>query len=315
MEDMRIGFVGAGKAGCSFGKLIAGCEALSVSGYLSRTHASAEYAAGLTASAVFESPGDLLSASDAVFLTVPEGAIAHVWEGLRERPEARGKLFCHMSGSLTSALFGGADGEAAAAPGGSAADDKAAAAPGGCAAENARPGQRGRDNLYGSLHPVLAIADRETAWHGLADAHYTFEGSDAAYLLISPMFKALSLRVERIEAEANTLYHAACVFASNLVCGLAYDAERLLRECGLSDEFAAGAWKMLFAGNADNIIKSGPVAALTGPAERGDRATIENHVAALKILDSDAGETMRDTYDALTKTLMQMAALRHPERD
>jgi predicted short-subunit dehydrogenase-like oxidoreductase (DUF2520 family) len=288
---MRIGFIGAGKAGCSFGKLIAAKRAapetlgldggasgeIRLSGYFSRTYSSAEYAAGLTGSRAFGSSMKLLDVSDTVFLAVPDGAIAQVWDGLSALPEARGKLFCHMSGSLTSELFG---------------------------SENA-----------GSLHPMLAIADRETSWRGLADAYYTFDGSDAAYNRIEPLIAALGLRVERIAAETKTFYHAACVFASNLVCGLAYDAERLLGECGLSDEFAANAWKVLFAGNAENIIKAGPVAALTGPAERGDAATVESHLAALSAMEGDAGTITRDTYVALTKTLAEMAALRQPERD
>ncbi|MDR2610021.1 MAG: DUF2520 domain-containing protein [Clostridiales Family XIII bacterium] len=296
---MRIGFVGAGKAGCSFGKLIAEKRAMpgtsginggsgsdhdlcgiSVSGYVSRTFSSAEYAAGLTGSRAFASSSDFLDASDVIFLTVPDGAIAPVWDALRELPGARGKLFCHMSGSLTSELFG-----------------------------------MSNENLYGSLHPALAIANRETAWQGLADAYYTYDGSDEAYNRIELLITALGLRVERIAAETKTLYHAACVFASNLVCGLAYDAEKLLRECGLSERFASGAWKMLFAGNAQNIMQTDPVSALTGPAERGDAATIANHLAALDALTGDAGKAMRDTYAALTATLAEMAERRHPERD
>jgi predicted short-subunit dehydrogenase-like oxidoreductase (DUF2520 family) len=254
---------------------------MDVSGYYSRSYASAKYAAELTGTRAFKMSNELLDASDIIFTTVPDGAIEFVWDELRYLPEARDKLFCHMSGSMTSEV-GICTGEAG-----------------------------GR----GSLHPVLAIAGRETAWRGLADAYYTFEGSDKAYNSISPLIDALGLRVERIDAEKKILYHAACVFASNLVCGLAYDAERLLRECGLSEDFAAGAWKKLFAGNAENIIKSGPVAALTGPAERGDTATIESHTAALSALGKDSAEAVRETYSALTKTLLEMAALRHPERD
>jgi predicted short-subunit dehydrogenase-like oxidoreductase (DUF2520 family) len=162
---------------------------------------------------------------------------------------------------------------------------------------------------------VLAIADRETAWLGLADAYYTFDGSEMAYNKIEPLITALGLRVEKISAASKALYHAACVFASNLVCGLAYDAEKLLRECGLSEEFAAGAWKTLFAGNAENIIKTNPVSALTGPAERGDTVTIARHIEALNSIGDAQGRNMRDTYTALTKTLAEMAASRHPERD
>jgi predicted short-subunit dehydrogenase-like oxidoreductase (DUF2520 family) len=269
---MRVGFIGAGKAGCSFGKLIAerGAEC-ELSGYFSRSRKSADYAAEITRSRAYENARKLLADSDIIFLTVPDGAIAEVWNGLREYPETGGKLFCHMSGSLTSEIF---------------AAHKSA--------------------LFGSLHPALAIAGRENSWRNLADAYYTFEGNDEAYARIIPLAHALGLRAERIGADKKILYHAACVFASNLVCALAYDAEKLLRNCGLSEEFSAGAWKTLFIGNAENIVKSDPVTALTGPVERGDTETVEKHLDALA-----SRRELRDTYTALTETLAEIAAIKH----
>ena len=51
---MRIGFVGAGKVGCSLGRYFA--QEHELIGYTSKTYASAEEAAQLTGSQAFKSP-------------------------------------------------------------------------------------------------------------------------------------------------------------------------------------------------------------------------------------------------------------------
>jgi predicted short-subunit dehydrogenase-like oxidoreductase (DUF2520 family) len=155
---------------------------------------------------------------------------------------------------------------------------------------------------------MLALADKELSWRKLDSAYFTFDGGDNAYECVHPLIDALGIRAERIDAGVKILYHAACVCASNLVCALAYDAEKLLRECGLSGEFASAAWKALFAGNAENIVRSDPVTALTGPVERGDTATVAAHMEALAGRDD-----MLDSYVALTKTLTEMARAKHRE--
>jgi predicted short-subunit dehydrogenase-like oxidoreductase (DUF2520 family) len=299
---VRVGFVGAGKAGCSFGKLIAECVkdsgTLSLAGYFSRSRESADYAAELTDSRVYGSARELLADSDIIFLTVPDGAIAEVWNGLREYNDADGKLFCHMSGSLTSAVFGAA----------AELNMSTKNVENGCGSSSKTLDANNRA-IFGSLHPMLAIADKETSWRRLAVAHYTFDGSDKAYERVTPLIEALGLRAERIDADNKILYHAACVFASNLVCALAYDAEKLLRNCGLTEEFASEAWKTLFIGNAENIVKTDPVTALTGPVERGDTSTVAGHLDALV-----SSQELYSTYAALTKTLSEMAEIKHPER-
>ena len=69
---IRIGFVGAGKVGFSMGKFFA-LGGLNVSGYFSRSVQSAREAADFTGSWCFESLGELVAESDAVFITVPDG--------------------------------------------------------------------------------------------------------------------------------------------------------------------------------------------------------------------------------------------------
>ena len=70
---MKIGFIGAGKVGVSLGKYFAE-KGMEISGYFSRTESSAREAAEFTGSEFFLSPDQLIIGSDAVFLTVTDGA-------------------------------------------------------------------------------------------------------------------------------------------------------------------------------------------------------------------------------------------------
>jgi predicted short-subunit dehydrogenase-like oxidoreductase (DUF2520 family) len=51
----------------------------------------------------------------------------------------------------------------------------------------------------------------------------------------------------------------------------------------------------------DNVAELGPEAALTGPAARGDRATIERHLAAMAPDEHAAYEAMVDAAERLVR--------------
>lgn len=60
----------------------------------------------------------------------------------------------------------------------------------------------------------------------------------------------------------------------------------------------------LLLGNAQHVASEGTVASLTGPAERGDMATIEKHLTCL------SGKT-REVYQILNETLLRIAEEKH----
>ena len=83
---MRIGFIGAGKVGFTFGRYIAeksglvkektdGALCLEVGGYFSTSRQSAELAAQFTETCVYDSLEQLCEYSEVIFLTVPDGQI------------------------------------------------------------------------------------------------------------------------------------------------------------------------------------------------------------------------------------------------
>ena len=72
-------------------------------------------------------------------------------------------------------------------------------------------------------------------------------------------------------------YHAAACMASNHLVALLGQVERVAGGVGVPLE----AYLDLARATLDNVAELGPAAALTGPAARGDWATVDRHLAAL----------------------------------
>ena len=96
--------------------------------------------------------------------------------------------------------------------------------------------------------------------------------------------------------------------ASNLVCGLYAAAAEELEHCGFSADEAEKALAGLFLDNARGIAEKGPVRQLTGPAERGDVATVRGHLGVLE-------GTERDIYLKLSRKVLEIAEKKNPDRD
>jgi predicted short-subunit dehydrogenase-like oxidoreductase (DUF2520 family) len=241
----RIGFVGAGKVGFSLGRLMAD-RGIEVSGYASRTRASAEEAARFTGSAAFRDPQSLAAASDLVFLTVPDDAIASVWQAISGAGGLSGKVVCHTSGFLSSDVFAGA---------------------------------RGRGVSAASLHPLMAVPDRLESWGLLAESLYAAEGDLDALAVLGPLCDSMGVRYEVVGKEGKALYHCAASLVSNCAVALAFMGEAAFASLGL--EGSVPGLRGLMVRNAGSVAARGPAAALTGPVERADAGTLEAHLAAL----------------------------------
>jgi predicted short-subunit dehydrogenase-like oxidoreductase (DUF2520 family) len=312
-NEKKIAFIGAGKAGCSFGRYIiegrdsrlrgndkktrndneksavipakAGISATyTIAGYYSKTKSSTEFAAEFTSSGAFESLADLLRAADIIFITTPDGQIESVGKELvqisrSENIPLMGKLIGHLSGCLSSEVLKDAAEEGA---------------------------------LTFSLHPACAIPSKDKAWVALKSTLLTFEGGTCSRVEIAPLLDILGNKIGNIDVKYKTLYHAACVILSNFSVGLAKEGTDLLVRSGLEPDFAGEFLKTLFLGNAENIAALGPVAALTGPAERADAGTINGH---LKTLADFGDETDIELYKSLTEILIRVAKEKNPERN
>ena len=274
---MRIGFIGAGKVGCSLGKYFKESAGdWRIEGYFSRSSDSAKEAAVFTDSRVIDQVELLAQISDVIFVTTPDGVIPEIWKELCDSEiHLEDKIIVHCSGLLASTVFTGAE-------------------------------ERGV--TVASLHPFYAICDRFHSYEMLSDALFTLEGSGEQLEKLQELLEASGLNVQRIQAESKTAYHAAASVASNLMVGLTEMAIELLLRCGFDREHARMALYPLMQGNLDAIMEKDTVDALTGPAERADAGTVAAH------LDTLSGDE-REIYRLLSKKLVTLAKQKNPERN
>lgn len=249
---MKVGFVGAGKVGCSLGKLFNERQH-NLLGYYSRTSSSAIEAADFTNSNYFQDLETLIKDSDTVFITVPDDAIGAVWEQIKHISIA-GKMICHCSGSLSSEIFKDIE----------------------------------ETGAFGfSVHPLLAVSDRYTSYQELPKALFTIEGNENHLDEIQDLLESCDLKVTRISADVKTRYHGAAVLCSNLVVALVQAAQDELRKCGFSDSDLSDAIAPLLLGNVNKVLSVGTAGALTGPIERNDFGTVEKHLSTFDGIDKD----------------------------
>ncbi len=206
---------------------------------------------------------ELVRESGIIFVTVTDSAIPIVWDKIR-RMDLSDKIICHCSGALSSEIFKGAD----------------------------------RDMVC-SVHPMLAFNSVHTPLGAAAEAFFTVEGGKTAADAVSEILSLCENKFRIITSENKVKYHAAACFASNFVVAVCYKAQKLLEECGFSEEEARESLRALMLRNMENIVNDGCEKAITGPAARGDTRTVENHMKELKGKD-------KELYRLLTDVILDM---------
>lgn len=240
---MNIGFIGAGRVGCSLGAYLLNNGFL-VSGYFSRSYESACIAAELTKTKPYDNLLELVNDCELIFVTVNDGAIEDVCKDLRTF-NLMDKTLCHCSGALSSAVFGDIEGVGG----------------------------------IGSLHPLMAVSSKEQA---LCHAFFTIEGNDIGINVLRDILTKCGNPYQTIDSGNKTKYHLAAATASNLVVGLLDMSIGILTDCGFTEESARIALKPLVEGNAIAVMDKGARAALTGPVSRGDYDTVKKHLDNLE---------------------------------
>ena len=268
---MRIAFIGAGKVGCSLARYLGESGAADIAGFFSRSESSAREAVEFAGGEAFMTLAEVAWAADVVFVATPDGAIREVAEKLAVcGADLDGKIVVHCSGATSS--------EALAA----------------C---------RGAGACVASTHPLYAVSSRFGCWKELGRAWFSLEGDEAAVRTLEELLDRLGNGHARIDASDKPRYHAAAVMASNLVVGLYDMAAGELARCGIDRDEAESALAALFLGNARHVAADGVAPSLTGPAARGDEATIARH---LDVLADDP--EVASAYRVLTERCRQIAA-------
>jgi len=126
----------------------------------------------------------------------------------------------------------------------------------------------------GAVHPLVAMPTPDIGATRLVSGGWFAIAGDS---ITSEVVDDLGGRWFEVADSDRSAYHAAAVIASNHVVALLGQAERIAVSAGVP--FAA--YVELVRSTVDNVAQLGPAAALTGPAARGDWATIDRHLAAL----------------------------------
>lgn len=134
----------------------------------------------------------------------------------------------------------------------------------------------------GTIHPLQTVSNPESGMSALDGAAFAIAGDAPALAWAEQIAHAANGRILRIPPERRPLYHAAAVMASNYIVSLLSAAQTLLIGADVDPEEALQALGPLARTSLENALRQGPVAALTGPIERGDVSTISAHLAALK---------------------------------
>lgn len=270
---MNVGFIGAGKVGNTLGKYFEQND-IALTGYFDIDKNAAMEAADFTLSTVYTSLSELVKCSDIIFITTTDNIIQYVWEEIKELP-IEGKIICHCSGALSSAVF-------------KEVDEKGA---------------------FGySIHPLFSCSSKTSSYKKLYDALITIEGSMEHLQEVEALFKRLGNSTRIIDSTQKIKYHAAAVFASNQPIALAGQGADILEQCGFTRDEAIKAVLFLMSHAIENIERQGLEEALTGPVERNDIITVKKHLKALS-------EEEKNIYISLSRKLIKIAKIKNPEKN
>lgn len=125
-----------------------------------------------------------------------------------------------------------------------------------------------------SLHPLVALPSAEVGARRLRERAWFAVAGDP---LVLEVVAALGGRAFEVADERRALYHAAACIASNHLVALLGQAERVAHAA----EVPFDAYLDLVRASVENVATLGPTSALTGPAARGDDATLDRHRAAM----------------------------------
>jgi predicted short-subunit dehydrogenase-like oxidoreductase (DUF2520 family) len=195
-----------------------------------------------------------------------------------------------VRGDDLTAAAEGVDVVIIATPDGAVADIAAAIAPVETTVVLHMSGALGLDVLAphprrASLHPLMPLPSAEVGRVRLRSG-ITF--AVAGDRMATTLGRSLGGRCIEIDDDHRAAYHAAGCIAANHLVALFGQVERVASSAGLDMD----AFMPLALAALRDVADLGPAAALTGPASRGDEATLARHrhaLAADEIAGYDAG--------------------------
>lgn len=276
MDNPGVAVIGAGKVGSALAILLHN-KGYHIAGVASRTMDSAVKLAARVNCPVFEDCARAAGNVDLVLVTTPDREISSVSKKIASDGGYRpGQVVAHTSGAHSAGELYGAR-------------------------------EAGAQVL--SIHPLQSFAEVEGAMENLPGSYFALEGDEGALRMGEKIVRDLNGKSFIIEARDKPLYHAAACVASNYLVSVMHLATGLYQNFGLSREQAIEALLPLIRGTVENIVRSGPVQALTGPVARGDVLTVKGHLEAMKNISAREKELYQQLGSYTVRVAMEKGSI------
>jgi predicted short-subunit dehydrogenase-like oxidoreductase (DUF2520 family) len=160
-----------------------------------------------------------------------------------------------------------------------------------------------RGAAIGSLHPYQTVPNPEAGVRNLRGCYWGLEGDAAALRAARSWIKRLGGVAFSIRPKQKALYHLSAFIVCPTVVTLMAQAANLLGQAGVPERISRPMLRQFVSETARNFADLGGRRALTGPAVRGDWATIRRH---LNVLRHSAPE-FEPVYKSLLKAMLALA--------
>jgi predicted short-subunit dehydrogenase-like oxidoreductase (DUF2520 family) len=276
--DPTVTIVGPGRVGQAMGRLLveAGVPIKYVAG---QKTARARHAASFVGGAAGLSLKDRRAADvDVILITTSDTALSEVAEQIAQyRKDWSGRMVIHTCGSLPASVL--------------------------------EPFRK-RGASVASMHPYQTVPDAFTGVRSLPGSFWALEGDPEAVELARRWVARLNGTVFDMRPENKPLYHLSAFLVCPTVVTLMDCSERLLEKSGVPRKYARQMLGKIVSETARNFVDLGTRRSLTGPAVRGDWATLERHVTQLK---REAPEVI-PAYIEMVDLMLRVAGVKSEQR-
>jgi predicted short-subunit dehydrogenase-like oxidoreductase (DUF2520 family) len=276
--DPTVTIVGPGRVGQAMGRLLveAGVPIKYVAG---QKTARARHAASFVGGAAGLSLKDRRAADvDVILITTSDTALSEVAEQIAQyRKDWSGRMVIHTCGSLPASVL--------------------------------EPFRK-RGASVASMHPYQTVPDAFTGVRSLPGSFWALEGDPEAVELARRWVAKLNGIAIDIKPENKPLYHLSAFLVCPTVVTLMDCSERLLEKSGVPRKYARQMLGKIISETARNFVDLGTRRSLTGPAVRGDWATLERHVTQLK---REAPEVI-PAYIEMVDLMLRVAGVKSEQR-
>jgi predicted short-subunit dehydrogenase-like oxidoreductase (DUF2520 family) len=203
--------------------------------------------------------------AEMVWFCIPDSAIAEAAETLAEAADWKGKVALHSSGVLTS---------------------------------DALAALRRRGAVAASVHPLMTFVRGSRP--SLAGVPFAIEGDARAVRAARAILLALRGEPFSIRKEKKEAYHAWGMFLSPLLTALLAATEHVAGAAGITPKAARKKMLPILHQTLANYARLGAAEGFSGPLARGDVATVQKHLNALRSIPA-----AREVYVALARSALR----------